>query len=82
MEAEKLGYPHNFTIYDTDDSKGVIKDILKQFNLDDKVYKASLVLNRISDAKNKLVGPLQYLNNPVTQQEDLSSRKPLLGKIY
>lgn len=82
MEAEKIGYPHNFTIYDTDDSKGVIKDILKQFNLDDKVYKPSLVLNRISDAKNKLIGPIQYLNNPVTQQEDFSSRKPMLGKIY
>lgn len=82
MEAEKIGYPHNFTIYDTDDSKGVIKDLLKQFNLDDKVYKPSLVLNRISDAKNKLIGPQQYLNNPVTQQEDFSSRKPMLGKLY
>lgn len=82
IEAQKLGYPHNFTIYDTDDSKGVIKEILKQFNLDDKIYKPSLVLNRISDAKNKLVSAAQYLNNPVTQQEDFSSRKPLLGKIY
>jgi len=82
MEAQKIGYPHNFTIYDTDDSKGVIKEILKQFNLDDKIYKPSLVLNRISDAKNKLVSATQYLNNPVTQQEDFSSRKPLLGKIY
>lgn len=82
IEAEKIGYPSNFTIYDTDDSKSVIKEILKQFNLDDKVYKPSLVLNRISDAKNKLVSPAQYLNNPVTQQEDMSSRKPLLGKIY
>ena len=82
IEAEKLGYPPNFTIYDTDDSKGVIKEILKQMNLDDKVYKPSLVLNRISDAKNKLISARQYLNNPITQQEDQSSRKPLLGKIY
>jgi DNA helicase-2/ATP-dependent DNA helicase PcrA len=82
IEAAKLGYPNNFTIYDTDDSKGVIKEILKQFNLDDKIYKPSLVLNRISEAKNKLVSATQYLNNPVTQQEDQSSRKPLLGKIY
>ena len=82
IEAEKLGYPHNFTIYDTDDSKSVIKEILKQFNLDDKVYKPSLVLNRISDAKNKLVSAQQYQKNPVTQQEDQSSRKPLLGQIY
>lgn len=82
FEAEKIGYPPNFTIYDTDDSKSVIKEILKQFNLDDKVYKPSLVLNRISEAKNKLISPAQYLNNPITQQEDLSSRKPLMGKIY
>jgi len=82
IEASKLGYPSNFTIYDTDDSKSVIKEILKQFNLDDKIYKPSLVLNRISDAKNKLVSAAQYMNNPVTQQEDASSRKPLLGKIY
>jgi DNA helicase-2/ATP-dependent DNA helicase PcrA len=82
IESEKLGYPNNFTIYDTDDSKSVIKEILKQFNLDDKIYKPSLVLNRISEAKNKLVSSAQYLNNPITQQEDMSSRKPLLGKIY
>lgn len=82
IEAEKIGYPNNFTIYDTDDSKSVIKEILKQFNLDDKIYKPSLVLNRISDAKNKLISAQQYSNNPVTQQEDQSSRKPLLGQIY
>lgn len=82
IEAAKLGYPNNFTIYDTDDSKSVIKEILKQFNLDDKIYKPSLVLNRISDAKNKLISAQQYINNPITQAEDQSSRKPLLGKIY
>jgi len=82
IEASKLGYPANFTIYDTDDSKSVIKEILKQFNLDDKIYKPSLVLNRISEAKNKLVSATQYMNNPVTQQEDMSSRKPMLGKVY
>lgn len=82
IEAEKLGYPNNFTIYDTDDSKSVIKEILKQYNLDDKIYKPSLVLNRISDAKNKLISAHQYQNNPVTQQEDQSSRKPMLGQIY
>lgn len=82
FEAEKLGYPKNFTIYDTDDSKSVLKEIIRQFNLDDKVYKPSLVLNRISDAKNKLISATQYMNNPFTQQEDISSRKPMLGKIY
>jgi DNA helicase II / ATP-dependent DNA helicase PcrA len=82
FEAEKLGYPANFTIYDTDDSKSVIKDILKQFNLDEKVYKPSLVLNRISDAKNKLISAQQYANNPVTLAEDQSSNKPLLAQIF
>ena len=82
FEAEKLGYPSNFTIYDTDDSKSVIKDILKQLNLDDKVYKPSLVLNRISSAKNSLISAHQYANNPITQAEDRASNKPLLGQIY
>jgi DNA helicase-2/ATP-dependent DNA helicase PcrA len=82
LEAQKIGYPNNFTIYDTDDSKSVIKEILKQFNLDDKIYKPSLVLNRISDAKNKLISAQKYMSNPVTQQEDQSSRKPMLGQIY
>lgn len=82
FEGEKLGYPSNFTIYDTDDSKSVIKGILKQLNLDEKVYKPSLVLNRISSAKNSLISAGQYANNPVTQAEDRASNKPLLGQIY
>jgi DNA helicase-2/ATP-dependent DNA helicase PcrA len=82
VEAHRLGYPSNFTIYDTDDSKSVLREIVKQFNLDDKIYKPAMVLNRISDAKNKLISAQQYLNNPITQQEDFSSKKPLLGKIY
>ena len=53
IEANKIGYPNNFTIYDTDDSKSVIKEILKQFNLDDKTYKPSMVLNRIRIIKEK-----------------------------
>lgn len=82
FEAEKLGYPSNFTIYDTDDSKAVIKEILKQFNLDEKVYKPSLVLNRISDAKNKLISAQQYINNSVFQTEDRQSQKPMMGQIF
>lgn len=82
FEAAKLGYPSNFTIYDTDDSKSVIKAILKQMNIDEKVYKPSLVLNRISSAKNSLISAGQYANNPVTQAEDRASNKPLLGQIY
>jgi ATP-dependent DNA helicase UvrD/PcrA len=82
FEAEKLGYPKNFTIYDTDDSKGVIKEILKTFNLDDKVYKPSLVLNRISSAKNNLIGYKQYLSNPTYMSDDRASQKPRLGEVY
>jgi DNA helicase-2/ATP-dependent DNA helicase PcrA len=55
VEADKIGYPNNFTIYDTDDSKSVIRAILKEMSLDDKLYSANFVLNRISAAKNNLV---------------------------
>jgi DNA helicase-2/ATP-dependent DNA helicase PcrA len=82
FEAEKLGYPKNFTIYDTDDSKGLIKEILKTYNLDDKVYKPSLVLNRISSAKNSLITAKQYLANPTYMSDDRASQKPMLGEVY
>jgi DNA helicase-2/ATP-dependent DNA helicase PcrA len=82
IEANKIGYPQNFTIYDTDDSKSVIREIIRQMNLDDKIYKPSLVLHRISEAKNKLISAQQYVNNPITLAEDQSSRKPLLGRIF
>jgi DNA helicase II / ATP-dependent DNA helicase PcrA len=82
FEAEKLGYPKNFTIYDTDDSKSLIKEILKTFNLDDKIYKPSLVLNRISSAKNNLIGYKQYLTNPTVIADDRASQKPMIGQIY
>src|SRR6478672_1849031 len=59
-EAPKLGYPSNFTIYDTDDAKSVVKAVVNEMNLDDKQYKASTVYNRISSAKNSLIGPAEY----------------------
>src|SRR5437764_7175056 len=62
-EAPKLGYPHNFTIYDTDDAKSVVKSVINELNLDDKHYKPNTVLNRISGAKNALVGPEDYAND-------------------
>jgi DNA helicase-2/ATP-dependent DNA helicase PcrA len=82
IEAEKLGYTSNFTIYDTDDSKSLIKQILKEFNLDDKVYKPSVVLNRISGAKNRLISWQNYVNNPVFYAEDAAEMKPEMGRIY
>src|SRR5688572_16997052 len=63
VEAARLGYPQNFTIYDTDDSKSLIKTILKEQGIDEKVYKPSLVLSRISAAKNNLISPMAYNNN-------------------
>ncbi len=81
-EATKLGYPSNFTIYDTDDAKSVIKAIVNEFNLDDKQYKPNVVYNRISSAKNGLVGPAEYLHDSMLQQEDARSNRPQIGAIY
>ena len=81
-EAEKIGYPSNFTIYDTDDSKKLLKTIIKEKGLDDKVYKTGLVLNRISGAKNNLLSPQAYLGNLNIVKEDMQSKKPELGQIY
>src|SRR5215213_1293930 len=68
-EAPKLGYPNNFTIYDTDDAKSVVKTVVNELNLDDKHYKANVVYNRISGAKNALMGPAEYGNDYYIQQE-------------
>ncbi|MTI40156.1 ATP-dependent helicase [Fulvivirga lutimaris] len=81
-EADKIGYPSNFTIYDADDSKSLIKTIVKELNLDDKVYKANVVFNRISGAKNRLISWREYNNNPIYLADDESNMKPELGKIY
>lgn len=81
-EAEKIGYPQNFTIYDTDDSKSLIKTILKEQGLDDKTYKPGAVLSRISAAKNNLLSAQAYLNNPTIQEEDRQAVKPKMGIIY
>lgn len=81
-EAGKLGYPSNFTIYDTDDAKNLIKTILKEQGLDDKIYKPSSVLARISSAKNNLISAQAYLNNAQIQEEDRMAVKPKMGIIY
>lgn len=82
FEATRLGYPSNFTIYDTDDSKSLISTIIKEMNLDDKVYKPSLVMHRISGAKNNLISAQAYLANTDIIAEDRMSSKPLIGEIY
>mgnify|MGYP000854044181 CR=1 FL=1 len=81
-EAEKLGYPKNFSIYDTDDAKSVIKAVIKEMGLNDKTYKPSIVYNRISGAKNSLITPEEYQNDAVIQSHDAKAFRPLLGKIY
>lgn len=81
-EAGKLGYPGNFTIYDTDDSKTLIRQIIKELSLDDKVYKPNVVLNRISSAKNRLISWREYMNNPIFQADDESSMKPKMAKLF
>ena len=81
-ESEKLGYPSNFTIYDSQDSKNLIKAIVKELGLDDKIYKPNIIANRISNAKNNLVSAQAYLNNTTIQADDRQSAKPKLGEIY
>jgi DNA helicase-2/ATP-dependent DNA helicase PcrA len=81
-EAPKIGYPNNFTIYDTDDAKSVVKTVINELNLDDKHYKPSTVYNRISSAKNALVGPAEYANDYYIQQEDMRSNRPAIAQIY
>lgn len=81
-EADKIGYPSNFSIYDTDDSKTLIRQIIKELNLDDKIYKPNVVLNRISGAKNRLISWKEYMNNPIYQADDESAMKPQMGKLF
>lgn len=82
MEAEKLGYTNSFTIYDTDDSKSLLKSIVKEFQLDDKIYKVNFVLSRISSAKTNLVNHIEYNNNQELLQQDTYAKRPDMGRIY
>ncbi|MDP4208783.1 MAG: exodeoxyribonuclease V subunit gamma [Bacteroidota bacterium] len=81
-EAEALGYPSTFTIYDSQDSKNSVRQIIKAMNLDDTVYKPNNVFSRISSAKNNLVTPQAYANSPRTIEADANSRMPKIVDIY
>jgi DNA helicase II / ATP-dependent DNA helicase PcrA len=81
-DANKLGYPNNFTIYDTDDAKNIIKNIVKEMNLDDKHYKPAFIYNRISAAKNSLIDADTYRKDTYIQQEDARGNRPLIADIY
>ncbi len=82
IEAASLGFTSNFTIYDASDSRSLVKTILRELNLDEKVYKPATVCNRISEAKNGLVFPDQYRNDASLQNRDYQSKMPAIGEIY
>lgn len=82
IECEKINYPRDFTIYDTTDAKSLVKDIIKEMGLDDKIYKPGTVYNRISSCKNNLISPQDYLNDTDLVAEDRQTGKPKLGEIY
>ncbi|MFZ9262057.1 MAG: ATP-dependent helicase [Chitinophagaceae bacterium] len=81
-EAIRIGYPSSFTIYDTDDAKSVLKTVINELNLDDKMYKPSIVYNRISAAKNALITAEEYANDFGLQQEDARANRPAISQIY
>jgi DNA helicase-2/ATP-dependent DNA helicase PcrA len=81
-EADKLGFPSNFTIYDTQDSVRLITSIIKEMNLDKERYKAKQILGRISSFKNSLITVRAYFNNPEYLQQDTEASRPKVGDIY
>jgi DNA helicase-2/ATP-dependent DNA helicase PcrA len=82
IEADRLGYPSNFTIYDTQDSDRLIASIIKEMSLDKDIYKYKQVRSRISSYKNSLVTVRAYFQNPELKEADAMARRPLLGDIY
>ena len=82
FEAEKLNYPSNFTIYDTDDSKSLARSIIKELNLDKDIYKVGLIRNRISSLKNNFITPTGYNNQAELVQSDKITKRTEFGRIY
>ena len=81
-EADKIGFTPNFTIYDTSDSKSLLRSISKEMGLDDKIYKAGTIQSRISNAKNHLVSPSAYAANKEAIEEDRNAKMPRMSEIY
>ena len=81
-EASVLGYPSSFSIYDTTDSKNMIKSIVRDLGLDEKIYREGAVHARISSAKNDLISPAAYANNPALLERDLFTKMPRIVDIY
>jgi DNA helicase-2/ATP-dependent DNA helicase PcrA len=82
VEGDKLGFPSNFTIYDSNDSQQLIRSIIKEKNLDKDIYKYKQILSRISSFKNSLITVNAYLKNPELQEADAMAKRPRLGEIY
>lgn len=82
VEAEAIGYPSNFTIYDTDDSKSLIGQLIKELNLDKNAYNVNAVRQRISSAKSNLITPKLYEANEEFRTQDRQSNMPMLAKLY
>ncbi len=82
FEADRLGYPSNFTIYDTQDSQSVIRAIIKSMHLDKDIYKYKQVYSRISSYKNSLITVKAYFNNPELMEADAMAKVPRMGEIY
>jgi DNA helicase II / ATP-dependent DNA helicase PcrA len=82
VEGHRLGYPSNFTIYDTDDSKSLLKSIVKEQNLDPKVYQPNYLLGRISSCKSNLISAQEYNENEEFTTNDKLAAKPETGRIF
>src|SRR5690554_2005703 len=82
IEGDKLGYPSNFTIYDTQDSERLISAIIKEMNLDKELYKTKQIRSRISSYKNSLITVKAYFQNPELKEADAMARRPKMGEIY
>ena len=82
IEADKLGYPSNFTIYDSQDSQRLIASIIKEMGLDKDIYKYKQIQQRISSFKNSLITVRAYFNNPELQEADAMAKRPRVGDIY
>ena len=81
-ESEKINYPTNFTIYDTDDSKSLVKSIIKELNLDKEYYKPGIIRSRISSLKNNFISPDNYNSNSEINQQDKIAKRTEFGRIY
>jgi len=82
VEAEKIGYPSNFTIYDTDDTKNLIKAVIKDMNLSKEIYNTNAIYSRISSAKSSLVTPKLYPQVEELMLQDRANRRPYIHEIY